>query len=109
MMTMISTIPEEVYDAVPSLPCLQPYLLPVKEHGLLLPRHYVFVLQEDDRTLPPTPENVELVREALGLGKNVQPAWVPIDRCVDMSLDAGYRALIREPDTGRCARRGVRP
>ena len=98
---MVSAIPEDVYNAVPDLPRLQRYLLPVKERGVdLLRRNYVFVLQEDPKgTLPPTPENIELVRKALGLGADQEPKWVPIDRCVETNLHTSY------PGTDLCAPR----
>ena len=88
MLIVISVIADEVYAAVPSLPRLQDKLLPVKERGVLIPRHYVFVLSEH-KGLSPTPENVELVRKALGLADDVEPAWVPIERYVGNSVFGG--------------------
>ena len=85
MLIMISVIADEVYAAVPGLPRLQDKLLPVKERGVLIPRHYVFVLSEH-KGLSPTPENVELVSKALGLADGVEPAWVPIERCAGNSV-----------------------
>ena len=49
MVVMTAVIPEDIYDAVPRLPRLYRYLLPVKEPGVLVPRLYVFVLQESLR------------------------------------------------------------
>ena len=101
---MASVIPEDVHNAVPRLPCLQRYLLPVKERGVDEPRNYVFVLQEDPKSCsPPVPENVELARKALGLGDDQEPVWVRIDRCVETALriSSSYQGLIRAVCRGR--------
>ena len=86
MVVMNSTIPRDVYAAVPGLrlPLRRRRLLPVKEDGFLIPRTYVFVLHEGGPpSQHPTPEHVELVRKALGLGEEHEPVWVPIYRCVE--------------------------
>ncbi|KAM5541180.1 hypothetical protein V8D89_005109 [Ganoderma adspersum] len=83
MIVMNSAVPRGVYAAVPGLrlPLRRHRLLPVKEDGVLIPRAYVFVLHEGGPpSQNPTPEHVELVRKALGLGEAQEPVWVPIYR-----------------------------
>ena len=93
MVVMNSTIPRDVYAAVPGLrlPLRRRRLLPVKEDGFLIPRTYVFVLHEGGPpSQHPTPEHVELVRKALGLGEDQEPVWVPIYRCVESRRAFGF-------------------
>ncbi|KAI1789951.1 hypothetical protein LXA43DRAFT_1095858 [Ganoderma leucocontextum] len=84
MLIMGSVIAAHVYRTVPDLLVFRRGLLPVKERGALIPRLYVFVLQDGGprMTIPPTAEHVARVRKALGFVGDVddpKPTWVSID------------------------------
>ncbi|KAI1789948.1 hypothetical protein LXA43DRAFT_1062454 [Ganoderma leucocontextum] len=93
MVAVNAAIPWRVYYALPDLPRLRHRLLPVADDQLddeepTIPGpRYVFVLKDDssaENLNPPlTTEHINSVRKFLDLGKDQQPCWVPIERCVE--------------------------